>query len=55
MNVLVKVSAEEGRYVKGGANMLTAGGKFAGANVTLAAGAQKCEGRLRERRRQHRF
>ena len=36
--VVVKVSAV-GKRPKGGANVLTAGGKFAGANVTLAAGA----------------
>jgi len=36
--VVVKVSAD-GKRPKGGAHVLTAGGKFAGANVTLAAGA----------------
>jgi len=36
--VVVKVSAV-GKRPKGGANVLTAGGKFAGANVTLAVGA----------------
>ena len=40
-NVVVKVTAAEGKSAKGGANVLTAGGKFAGANVTLAEGAPK--------------
>ena len=39
--VVVKVSAAEGARAKGGANALTAGGKFANANVSLAAGAPK--------------
>ena len=38
-NVVVKITAAEGKHAKGGANVLTAGGKFAGANVTLAEGA----------------
>ena len=38
-NVLVKISATEGMRPKGGATVLTAGGKFADANVSLAAGA----------------
>ena len=40
-NVVVKVSAADGIRARGGANVLTAGGKFAGANVTLAEGAPK--------------
>ena len=40
-NVVVKVTAAEGKYAKRGANVLTAGGKFAGANVSLAEGAPK--------------
>ncbi|MBQ6141053.1 MAG: hypothetical protein IJI54_07165 [Kiritimatiellae bacterium] len=36
--VVVKVMAAEGARAKGGANVLTAGGKFANANVTLAEG-----------------
>ena len=40
-NVVVKVSAANGIRARGGANVLTAGGKFAGANVTLAEGAPK--------------
>ena len=35
----VKISAAEGIRPKGGATVLTAGGKFADANVSLAAGA----------------
>ena len=38
-NVLVKISAEEGIRPKGGATVLTEGGKFTGATVSLAAGA----------------
>ena len=38
-NVVVKVSAAEGIRARGGANVLTSGGKFANANVTLATGA----------------
>ena len=38
-NVTVKVSAAERKRARGGANVLTTGGKFAGVNVTLAAGA----------------
>lgn len=34
--VKVKVSAAEGKHVKGGAHVLTSGGAFAGANVELA-------------------
>ena len=40
-NVVVKVTAAEGKHAKGGANVLTAGGKFANANVSLAEGAPK--------------
>ena len=40
-NVVVKVTAVEGKRAYGGVNVLTAGGKFAGANVTLAEGAPK--------------
>lgn len=40
-NVVVKVTAAEGKHAKGGTYNLTAGGKFAGANVTLAEGAPK--------------
>ena len=36
--VVVKVSAAEGRRGKGGLNVLTTGGKFAGADVSLAEG-----------------
>ena len=36
--VVVKVSAAEGRRGKGGLNVLTSGGKFAGAGVSLAEG-----------------
>ncbi len=35
-NVTVKVSAAEGKMAHSGANILTAGGAFAGVNVTLA-------------------
>ena len=38
-NVTVKISAAEGKRARGGANVLTTGGKFAGVNVMLAAGA----------------
>ena len=34
--IVVKVTAAEGTRAKGGANVLTAGGKFANANVSLA-------------------
>ena len=34
-NVVVRVTAEEGKRAKGGVSVLTAGGKFAHANVTL--------------------
>ena len=37
-NIVVKVSAD-GKRARGGANVLTSGGKFVGANVTLATGA----------------
>ena len=37
--IAVKISATEGIRPKGGATVLTAGGKFADANVSLAAGA----------------
>ena len=40
-NIIVKITASEGKCAKGGANVLTAGGKFAGANVTLAEDAPK--------------
>ena len=40
-SVAVKISASEGIRPKGGATVLTAGGKFADANVSLAAGAPK--------------
>ena len=40
-NIIVKITAAEGKCAKRGANVLTAGGKFAGANVTLAEGAPK--------------
>ena len=38
-NIIVKITAVEGKRAYGGVNVLTAGGKFAGANVTLAEGA----------------
>ena len=38
-NIVVKVSAADGKRARGGANVLTSGGKFANANVTLATGA----------------
>ena len=37
--VSVKISAADGIKPKGGDHTLTSGGKFAGANVSLAAGA----------------
>lgn len=40
-NIVVKITAAEGKCAKRGENVLTAGGKFAGANVTLAEGAPK--------------
>jgi autotransporter-associated beta strand protein len=40
-NIIVKITAAEGKRAHGGVNVLTAGGKFAGANVTLAEGAPK--------------
>ena len=46
-NIIVKITAAEGKSAKGGANVLTAGGKFAGANVTLAEGAPKWAKRVR--------
>ena len=36
--VKVKVSAAKGKYVKGGAHVLTSGGAFVGVNVALAEG-----------------
>ncbi len=46
-NIVVKITASEGKSAKSGANVLTAGGKFAGANVTLAEGAPKWAKRVR--------
>lgn len=46
-NIVVKITAAEGKSAKRGANVLTAGGKFAGANVTLAEGAPKWAKRVR--------
>jgi hypothetical protein len=46
-NIIVKITAAEGKSAKGGANVLTAGSKFAGANVTLAEGAPKWAKRVR--------
>ena len=40
-DIVVNITAAEGKCAKRGANVLTAGGKFAGANVTLAEGAPK--------------
>lgn len=40
-NVVVKISAKVGVWPKGGANVLTSGGKFAGVNVSLASGSPK--------------
>ena len=40
-NIIVKITAVEGKRAHGGVNVLTTGGKFAGANVTLAEGAPK--------------
>ena len=40
-NIVVKITAVEGKRAYGGVNVLTAGGKFAGATVTLAEGAPK--------------
>jgi len=40
-NIVVKITAAEGKCAHGGVNVLTTGGKFAGANVTLAEGAPK--------------
>ena len=40
-NVVVKVSAAEGKRAKGGAHVLTTGGAFADATVALADGAPK--------------
>ena len=37
--VKVKVSAAKGKYVKGGAHVLTSGGQFADATVSLAVGS----------------
>jgi hypothetical protein len=38
---VVKVSVADGIRAKGGANVLTSGGKFTGANVSLASGGPK--------------
>ena len=38
-NVVVKISADAGKHAKGGANVLTSGGKFTGVAVSLAPGA----------------
>ena len=38
-DIVVNITAVEGKRAYGGVNVLTAGGKFAGANVTLAEGA----------------
>ena len=38
-NITVKVSSADGIRPRGGSYVLTSGGKFAGANVTLASGA----------------
>jgi hypothetical protein len=46
-NIVVKITEAEGKCAKRGANVLTAGGKFAGANVTLAEGAPKWAKRVR--------
>ena len=40
-NVVVRITAAEGKCAKGGVNVLTSGGKFANANVSLAEGAPK--------------
>ena len=40
-DIVVNITAAEGKSAKRGANVLTEGGKFAGANVTLAEGAPK--------------
>jgi hypothetical protein len=40
-DIVVNITAVEGKRAYGGVNVLTAGGKFAGANVTLAEGAPK--------------
>ena len=40
-NITVKVSSADGIRPRGGSYVLTSGGKFAGANVTLASGAPK--------------
>jgi len=38
-NVIVKISADEGKRARSGVNVLTSGGKFVGATVSLAPGA----------------
>ena len=38
-NIVVKITSENGKRAKRGKNVLTSGGNFAGANVTLAEGA----------------
>lgn len=38
-NIVVKITSENGKCAKSGKNVLTTGGNFAGANVTLAEGA----------------
>ncbi len=38
-NIVVKITSENGKRAKSGKNVLTSGGNFAGANVTLAEGA----------------
>lgn len=40
-NIIIKITAVEGKRAHGGVNVLTTGGKFAGATVTLAEGAPK--------------
>lgn len=46
-NIVVRVTADEGRRAKGGVSELTKGGKFANANVSLADGAPKLALRVR--------
>ena len=38
-NVVVKITADAGKRAKGGANVLTSGGKFEGVGVSIAVGA----------------
>lgn len=40
-NVVVKISAADGKNAKSGDNVLTSGGAFTGVNVTLAPDAPK--------------